>query len=468
MKKLEWTGERYVPWADDFVTAYEHLHRYGFVREFVHGKKVLDLACGEGYGSFMLSEAADSVTGIDIDDLSITHAQAKYIKENLSFIQGSITQVPVEGKGIFDVIVCFEALEHIEEHDELMKEVKRLLKENGIFIVSTPNKYIYSDLPNYHNPFHVKELYLEEFNKLLSDIFKNVYLYGQKVYPSSNIFPLFKISEPSTDLVVEMTGSNEFAFLSTEKKIARYFIAVASDAKLTRGKMIGSSYLIDQSESTFRQKNGRIADLEGIVRQKEEQFKQKEQQVLQKEDRIKALETDVKNKESVLSEKGEQLKQKEDKIKTLQDVVDEKDEEIIRMSKERSVERQRLEENLRQRDEQIKLFEAGLTEKEEDIVQLKETIEEKDDILRLKDNLIKQMYEKITALEDEKIGSLEEEIKKLSDKRRLLEEESRIERQKLENEISDRDRRINDLLNSKSWKVTKLLRTIHELFIGSK
>jgi len=139
-----------------------------------------------------------------------------------------------------------------------------------------------------------------------------------------------------------------------------------------------------------------------------------------------------------------------------------------KMVQDSNAEKANLEEALGQRDEQIKIFKAKLIEKEEDIVQLKETIEEKDDILKLKADFIKQLYEKIMALEDEKIRILEHEIKILGDKRRLLEEERRIERQRLENEISDRDRHINDLLNSKSWKMAAPLRTVHGLFIRLK
>jgi hypothetical protein len=86
----------------------------------------------------------------------------------------------------------------------------------------------------------------------------------------------------------------------------------------------------------------------------------------------------------------------------------------------------------------------------------------------MKDDFIRQMYERIMALEDEKIRVLEYELKEMSDKRRLFDEEIRVERLRLENEISDRDRLINDLLNSKSWKLTKPLRTIHELLIEPK
>jgi len=265
---LEWTGERYVPWADDTVTGYEHLHRYRLAKEFVKGKKVLDLACGEGYGSFMLAEEANEVIGIDIDETTIRHASSKYIKKNLEFIKGSITNVPIKGENIFDVVVCFEALEHIEDHDGLMKEVKRLLKEKGMFIVSTPNRYIYSEQPNYQNPFHLKELYFDEFKELLSKYFENILIYGQKVYPSSNIFPLYKESSPTKDFPIEK-GDKEFLFVSPDKKLARYFIAVASDSSMDKNLVPGNSYLLDLSETLIQQKDAHISHLEGVVREKE-------------------------------------------------------------------------------------------------------------------------------------------------------------------------------------------------------
>jgi len=268
---LEWTGERYVPWVEVGEIHYEHLHRYRFAKEFVKGKKVLDLACGEGYGSLMLSEEADEVTGIDIDQTTISHASSKYLRENLKFLKGSITDIPIKDEKIFDVIVCFEALEHIEEHDKLLREVKRLLKSDGIFIVSTPNKRIYADQPNYQNPFHLKELYFDEFMDLLSNNFQHVYFYGQKVYPSSNIFPLHKESGPSKDFAIEK-GYKEFVFLPPEKKSAMYFIAVASDSNLGKNLVLGNSYLLDLSETLFRQKDAQISSLQRVSNQKDAQI----------------------------------------------------------------------------------------------------------------------------------------------------------------------------------------------------
>jgi cyclopropane fatty-acyl-phospholipid synthase-like methyltransferase len=71
---LEWTGERYLPWIKDFQMHYEHLHRYAFAAQLVKGKRVLDLACGEGYGSNMLAQEAESVIGLDIDEKVVYHA----------------------------------------------------------------------------------------------------------------------------------------------------------------------------------------------------------------------------------------------------------------------------------------------------------------------------------------------------------------------------------------------------------
>jgi ubiquinone/menaquinone biosynthesis C-methylase UbiE len=107
---LEWTGERFLPWINESALAYEHLHRYAYAATLVKGKRVLDLACGEGYGSKMLAETASSVIGVDIDKSIIDHAAAKYRNPALQFIRGSIMAVPISEDHSFDAIVCFEAI----------------------------------------------------------------------------------------------------------------------------------------------------------------------------------------------------------------------------------------------------------------------------------------------------------------------------------------------------------------------
>src|SRR5258705_8000943 len=113
---MEFTGERFVPTKElmDDEIAFEHLHRYHNALELVKGKTVLDIACGEGYGTAILSENAGKVFGIDIDPVSIEHARKTYKKDNIEFIEGSADNIPLPGNSV-DVIVSYETIEHIGE-----------------------------------------------------------------------------------------------------------------------------------------------------------------------------------------------------------------------------------------------------------------------------------------------------------------------------------------------------------------
>ena len=225
----------------------------------MQNKRVLDLACGEGYGSYLLAKTAKSVVGIDIDESSIKHARNKYIKHNLDFKVGSITEVPITGAPLFDVAVCFEALEHIEDHQKLLSEVKRLLTPDGVFIVSTPNKTVYSDEPQFNNAFHVHELYFDEFRELFEKYFKNVKFLGQRIYCNSNIWPVFAGEDTKSVEYVIDKNPKEFVFAENDKKIPLYFIAVASDG--ARDIEDRSSALVDVSNALLNQKDSQIAKI---------------------------------------------------------------------------------------------------------------------------------------------------------------------------------------------------------------
>src|SRR5207249_2668179 len=247
---LEWTGERYVPWMEGAEIGYEHLHRYAFAAQFVRNKRVWDLASGEGYGSHLLAKTAKQVVGIDIDEQTVRHAKNKYIRPNLDFKAGSILDVPIEGNGVFDVIVCFEALEHVDDHHKLLSEAKRLLTPNGLFLVSTPNKMLYTDEPQFNNPFHVHELYFDEFKALLENYFRQVKFLGQRIHCTSNMWPIFpeKETHPS-EFVIERTPQ-EFAFVEPEKRGPIYFLAVASNTAKPIGGHV--SFLVDISNDLIR------------------------------------------------------------------------------------------------------------------------------------------------------------------------------------------------------------------------
>ena len=259
---LEWTGERYLPYINPSICGaeihYEHLHRYAFASQFVNGKKVLDLACGEGYGSFLLSKTARCVMGIDINPETIQHASNAYPKDNLEFKEGSILNVPISGSKIFDVIICFEVIEHITEHEILLSEISRLLKDEGLLIISTPNKKIYSDGPDYHNPFHEKELYFNEFRDLLKINFSRVYFFGQRTITGSNIFSISsKDIQTCTEFVIDNVD-DKFSFKNADEKIPIYYVALASNVQLN-DLLISKSFLIDASNTEIALLGNRIA-----------------------------------------------------------------------------------------------------------------------------------------------------------------------------------------------------------------
>ena len=181
------TGERFEPNLQGEIRL-EHYHRYALALELVKGKTVLDLACGEGYGSFMLSKHAAAVLGIDLSNEVIFHAQKKYAKktENLHFQQGSASKLTLQDSA-FDVVVSYETIEHLYEQSEMLEEIRRVLKPDGILIISSPNKPVYSKNGDYQNHFHVKELDFREFDQLLKKQFKAVEYFGQRLQIGSII-----------------------------------------------------------------------------------------------------------------------------------------------------------------------------------------------------------------------------------------------------------------------------------------
>ena len=185
---MEFTGERYIPGQGGAIEL-EHLNRYYFVVNQLDltGKTVLDIASGEGYGSSILAKYSARVLGVDISSEAIEHAKEKYQAINLSFIQGSVIDIPLEDKSV-DVVVSFETIEHLMEHDVMLIELKRVLKKGGALVISSPDKLYYSELPKTKNEFHIKELYLNEFKDLINKYFKKTIFYSQKIFIGSIIF----------------------------------------------------------------------------------------------------------------------------------------------------------------------------------------------------------------------------------------------------------------------------------------
>ena len=201
------TGERYLPQMRG-VIEYEHLNRYFFVIQQVDlkGKTVVDLASGEGYGSEILSRVADKVIGIDISIEAVEHAKRNYKRENLQFVEGDACNIPLKDN-FADVFVSFETIEHHDRHSEMLAEIKRVLKPDGVLIISSPDKKYYTDIPGYKNIYHVKELYYEEFKHLISDFFKNNYFFLQNNFSGSVITADYPFKTEALQTMINTDGN---------------------------------------------------------------------------------------------------------------------------------------------------------------------------------------------------------------------------------------------------------------------
>ena len=272
LEMLEWIGKRYLPWKDGSQLHYEHLHRYAYAAQFSKGKTVLDLACGEGYGSFMLAKEAEYVVGVEVNKQLVHHASSRYLRNNLEFIHGSILDVPIKDEKKFDIAVCFEGIENIEKRDKLLSEVKKLLKGEGLFIISTLNKAVYIDESQCQNPLHFKEPYLDEFKALLSCYFKNVHFLGQKVYTGSNIWNISPQKHSIYREFVVEKSDMEFYLTESSRKTPLYFIALASDAKIGTHILNCDSWLVDASDIFIKDSQKQIGQLVNIIQAKDSQI----------------------------------------------------------------------------------------------------------------------------------------------------------------------------------------------------
>jgi len=207
--------------------ALEHLHRYSVAKEFADGKIVLDIACGEGYGAAALAGTAVHVYGVDIAADAIAHARETYQRPNLEFRIGRCSGIPLPDDAV-DLVVSFETIEHHTEHEAMFGEITRVLRPDGLIIMSSPDKLEYTERANHANAYHVKELYADEFKQLVERYFKHVAILGQRTLYASVILP--------TDMPAEVVQyfREERAAIQSVRGLVRpcYQVALASDAPL--------------------------------------------------------------------------------------------------------------------------------------------------------------------------------------------------------------------------------------------
>lgn len=189
-------GERVVP-GDSSKLIREHSLRYEFVLPFLKGgDSVIDCACGSGYGTQILARKASFVAGIDSSTAAITYCKQHYDNSNVEFKE-QLAETIGYPSSHFDVFCSFETIEHLLSPWEFILEVWRVLKPGGLFIVSTPNRVASGLKPGEqpHNPFHVVEWSLKEFNEMLSARFNQVQYFGQRIRCHNKFHPMYMRSK---------------------------------------------------------------------------------------------------------------------------------------------------------------------------------------------------------------------------------------------------------------------------------
>ena len=153
-----------------------HVQRYEYACGFVRQAKVLDVACGTGYGCEMLRKAgAASVHGVDLSPEAIEYSKKVYSSDTVTYAVGDAQNLSALADESFDVVTSFETIEHIPDVSLYLAEIRRVLKPGGIYLVSTPDRRLASTMyplrgkPN--NPFHIREYTQAEFRSVVSSQF---------------------------------------------------------------------------------------------------------------------------------------------------------------------------------------------------------------------------------------------------------------------------------------------------------
>ena len=242
-KSIDW-DERIVPDETAKGIVSVHLKRYVFAKDFCESKTVLDIACGSGYGTHYLAPFVKKIIGVDRSSETIEYARKRYAHPNASFEVMDACNLSFADH-CFDVVCSFETIEHVEQVETYLREVVRVLKKDGLYLVSTP--CVAKTTENPKNPFHFQEWSPSDFRKLLASYFESIQLFGQKRKESAlhrilrklDLWNLHaKIHAPRfTNTLSRATGTTAFAemelsdfdIVEDDFKRADYILGIGSE-----------------------------------------------------------------------------------------------------------------------------------------------------------------------------------------------------------------------------------------------
>lgn len=201
----------------------ERQGRYRWAAELTAGRRVLDAACGAGWGSALLAAGGAEVVGVDLSPATILDARREH-GDRVDFREGDLCDLPLSD-GEFDCVVCFEALAHVATPERALDELRRVLRPGGLLLISAPNRSVYPA----GNPLHLCELDSAELERLLRARFGNVAVHGQQTYFASLLATResLALQNPAEELaarVIKLSGGPPGSEL--------HAVAVATDGEL--------------------------------------------------------------------------------------------------------------------------------------------------------------------------------------------------------------------------------------------
>jgi SAM-dependent methyltransferase len=255
--------------------AYDRLTGYAFARRYVRGKVVADVGWEEiGYGSRLLAETAESVAGIANSPEAIDLASTIYSAPNVSYQRAVLPELPYS-KGYFDTVLTFGVIENLEHPENLVKEAKRVLKKDGVLVISALDKRALAN--DRRTADGRREMYVLEFRELLERHFGYVNVYRQGAVAGGIVFPA---SEEVTGALVESARPSFVnPYFGAEPPITRSIIAVCGDAK-TLGHEEQPYLLLDRDRRVFDECEDRAEDVE-LMRNEIQRMQETEVQAFQ-------------------------------------------------------------------------------------------------------------------------------------------------------------------------------------------
>ena len=463
---MEFSGERYLPEMNiDSEISIFHRQRYESILSICAGKNVVDAACGEGYGSSFIAEKAACVIGIDISHEAIENAKGKYQKENLHYYEASVERIPVEDNWA-DVFVSYETIEHVTEdiQRKFLKEIRRILKKDGILIMSSPDKRNYSDIPQFHNEFHVHELYFEEFDALLKRYFPNRKYYYQGMFCNSYIFGKEQgISGREKKLILR----------ESDQTRSEYLIAVCGKRK---GEADISSVIYDASNMYYLLKDEvlqlkeRLGEPGKIIEQKENYIGEQREKILEMEKELREANGVIEQKENYIGEQREKILEVEKELQEVNGVIEQK-ENYIGEQREKILE---VEKELQEANGVIEQKENYIGEQREKILEVEKELREANGVIEQKENYIGEQREKILEVEKElseangvigeKENYIEEQREKISQIEKQLQKEMELEK-KQEKEYKQKELDFSSLVKGLETELEETKKSFHNSMV---